>query len=164
MSGSRVIVMGPSGSGKSLIGALLAQRLDVPFADADDLHPTANIAKMARGAPLDDRDRLPWLDRVGDALATTSSGVVIACSALARRYRDQIRTHTPDAVFVELLTPPTELARRMGVRDHFMPPALLASQLDALEHLEPDERGGAVANVSTPETVMGLAYDLVSRV
>ncbi len=138
--------MGPSGSGKSAVGALLAERLGLPFADADDLHPAANVAKMAAGTPLDDADRMPWLDLVAAALAPSPAGAVIACSALARRYRDRIRAGAPDTVFVELRVLPEELARRMASREHFMPPALLASQLQTLEHLGADEPGVAVLN------------------
>ena len=88
-----VVVMGVSGSGKSTIAAALAQRLRVPFADGDDLHPQANIAKMSRGEALDDGDRFPWLEAVGHWLADHESGGVMACSALRRKYRDQLRRH-----------------------------------------------------------------------
>lgn len=137
--------MGPSGSGKSTVGVQLAAALGLRFVDADDLHPAANVAKMAAGMPLDDEDRMPWLDLVAATLRETPEGVVVACSALARRYRDRIRVGATDAVFVELRVPQTELARRMDAREHFMPPSLLASQLQTLEHLEPDEPGIVVA-------------------
>lgn len=142
----RIVVMGPSGSGKTAVGAALAVDLAVDFVDADDLHPEANVAKMAAGTPLDDSDRAPWLDIVGRTLATLSGGGVIACSALARRYRDRIRAAAPDAIFVELTVERAELDRRMRAREHFMPPALLDSQMATLEPLAPDERGFAVAN------------------
>ncbi|UYK41567.1 gluconokinase [Microbacterium terricola] len=132
--------MGPSGSGKTVIGARLAALHGALFIDADDLHPAASIAKMAAGIPLDDDDRMPWLDDVGRALRERGE-VVVACSALARRYRDRIRAQAPDAVFVELEVTPDELARRMAEREHFMPPALLASQLSTLEPLAADEAG-----------------------
>ncbi|MGZ6763966.1 MAG: gluconokinase, partial [Nocardioides sp.] len=80
-SGPHVVVMGVSGSGKSTVGAALAQRLGVPFADADDLHPEANIAKMSAGHPLDDADRRPWLERIGEWLAAQPDGGVVSCSA-----------------------------------------------------------------------------------
>jgi gluconokinase len=91
-----VVVGGVSGSGKSTIGALLAQRLDVPFIDADSLHPEANVTKMAAGLPLTDIDRAPWLVRIGEVLSEhDASGLVLACSALKRRYRDTIRDTRP---------------------------------------------------------------------
>jgi gluconokinase len=133
--------MGVSGSGKSTVGAALARRLGVPFADADAFHPAANVAKMAAGTPLDDDDRRPWLDAVGQWLADHDDGVM-SCSALKRRYRDQLRSHRTDIAFL-LLTGSPELigARQAGRPDHFMPPSLLMSQFDALEPLEPDEYG-----------------------
>lgn len=146
VTASRIVVMGPSGSGKSVVGAALAARLGVPFVDADDLHPAANVAKMAAGSPLDDADRMPWLDVVAGHLRDAATGAVVACSALARRYRDRIRAGAPDAVFVELEVSREELARRMDAREHFMPASLLASQLEALEPLQPDEKGVAVVN------------------
>ena len=93
--GAPIVVMGVSGSGKSTVGAALAQRLRVPFADADDFHPEANIAKMSAGHALDDDDRYPWLDRIGEWLAEHADGGVMSCSALKRKYRDQLRGHCP---------------------------------------------------------------------
>src|SRR6476619_2927211 len=99
---SPIVVMGVSGSGKSTVGAALAQRLRVPFADADDFHPDANIAKMSAGDALNDDDRLPWLDSIGRWLADHSSGGVMSCSALKRAYRDQLRDHCADVEFLHL--------------------------------------------------------------
>ena len=151
------MVMGPSGSGKSVVGAVLAERLGVPFVDADDLHPESNVAKMSAGRALDDGDRMPWLDVVGGVLRDEPVGVVVACSALARRYRDRIRATAPDAVFVELRVTESELARRMTTREHFMPATLLRSQLDALEHLAEDEPGVAIDNAAAPAEVADRA-------
>lgn len=153
----RIVVMGPSGSGKTAVGAALAVDLAVEFVDADDLHPPANVAKMSAGIPLDDVDRGPWLDIVARTLAALPGGGVVACSALARRYRDRIRAGVPDAVFVELTVDSEELSRRMRTREHFMPAALLDSQLAALEHLEPDEAGFAQPNV-------GGVLDVAARI
>ncbi len=140
-----VVVMGVSGSGKSTVGALLAQRLGVPFVDADSLHPPANIAKMAAGEPLDDGDRHPWLEKVGRWLADHRDGGVVSCSALKRTYRDQIRAHCPGARFVHLSGSADVIGARLAARPaHFMPAALLRSQLDALEPLGADEAGAAV--------------------
>jgi len=134
--------MGVSGSGKSTVGAALAQRLGVPFADADDFHPPANIAKMSAGHPLDDRDRHPWLEAVGRWLAEHPGGGVISCSALKRTYRDQLRHHASEVEFLLLEGSREVIAKRQAGRlDHFMPASLLASQLATLEPLEPDEHG-----------------------
>ena len=137
-----LVVMGVSGSGKSTVGAALAQRLGVPFVDGDDLHPPENVAKMAAGQALDDEDRRPWLDAVGEWLAAHADGGVIACSALKRRYRDQLRRYAPDAELVLLRGSRGVIERRQASRHgHFMPTSLLGSQLATLEPLEPDERG-----------------------
>ncbi len=140
--GPLVVVMGVSGCGKTTIGAGLAERLGIPFLDGDDLHPAANTAKMAAGIPLDDDDRWPWLDRVGDALARArGAGVVIACSALKRRYRDALRAHAPEVVFVHLAAPKEVVVERIAARTgHFMPAALLDSQYADLEPPGQDER------------------------
>lgn len=143
--GARIVVMGPSGSGKSEVGIRLAAALGMPFADADDLHPPGNVAKMTAGIPLDDDDRMPWLDLVGAALRDAPR-LVVACSALARRYRTRILEAAPDARFVELVVPSRELERRLRARTHFMPPALLASQLATWEPLAADEPGLTVEN------------------
>jgi len=135
--------MGVSGSGKSTVGAALAQRLRVPFADADDFHPQANIDKMTAGQPLDDDDRYPWLEAIGGWLAERcASGGVMSCSALKRKYRDQLRRHCPQVEFVHLHGTPEVIGRRQASRPgHFMPASLLKSQFDTLEPLEPDEHG-----------------------
>lgn len=144
-------VMGVSAAGKSTVGTALALTLGVPFVDADDLHSDANRAKMAAGIPLTDDDRWPWLDAVGARLRDErDSGLVVACSALRRAYRDRIREAAPGVVFVHLTGTPELLAARAGARtDHFMPPALLVSQLATLEPLEDDE-AGLVADVAAP--------------
>jgi gluconokinase len=156
-----VVVMGVSGSGKSTVGASLAGRLRVPFEDGDDLHPEANIAKMARGEPLDDIDRRPWLDRVGEWLRDHADGGVIACSALKRTYRDRLRQHCPDLDFLLLQGDRDVVERRQAARTgHFMPASLLASQLATLEPLAPDERGVAVDVDQSVDDVVAayLAY------
>jgi gluconokinase len=137
--------MGVSGSGKSTVGSALARRLGVPFADADDFHPAANIAKMAAGTPLTDADRYPWLEAVGKWLEDHQDGGVMSCSALKRTYRDRLRSHCPQLEFLHLTGSPELIARRQAGRPgHFMPSALLKSQFDTLEPLAPDERGIAL--------------------
>ncbi|MCS5731210.1 gluconokinase [Herbiconiux moechotypicola] len=150
--------MGVSGAGKSVVGAGLAARLGLPFIDADHLHPAANVEKMASGIPLTDDDRWPWLDVVGSTLAAHSEGVVMACSALRRVYRDRIRRAAPGTFFVELDGTPELLLRRISARvGHFMPPALLTSQLATLESLAPDEHGARVSIDGTPDEVLTRA-------
>lgn len=143
---SPVVVMGVSGSGKSTVGAALAQRLRVPFADADDFHPAENIAKMTAGHPLDDDDRHPWLEAIGVWLAQRcETGGVMSCSALKRSYRDQLRTHCADVQFLHLSGTPDVIARRQASRPgHFMPASLLASQFATLEPLDADEPGTTI--------------------
>ncbi|MCW2851670.1 MAG: gluconate kinase [Nocardioides sp.] len=140
-----VVVMGVSGSGKSTVGAALAQRLRAPFADADDFHPEANVAKMTAGHALDDDDRRPWLEAIGVWLAAHQGGGVMTCSALKRAYRDQLRAHAPDTTFVHLHGERQVITRRQATRPgHFMPASLLDSQFATLEPLEDDEVGFVV--------------------
>lgn len=142
---SPIVVMGVSGSGKSTVGAALAQRLRVPFADADDFHPPANVVKMTAGHPLDDDDRLPWLESIGEWLELHPDGGVMSCSALKRKYRDQLRRHCAEIDFLHLEGTVETIGRRQASRPgHFMPATLLASQFETLEPLEPDEHGIAI--------------------
>jgi gluconokinase len=137
--------MGVSGSGKSTVGSALAQRLRVPFVEGDTLHPPANIAKMTDGEPLDDDDRYAWLEKVGEWLAGHRTGGVVSCSALKRKYRDQLRAHCPRVQFLYLSGSPELINRRMSARTgHFMPPTLLPSQFETLEPLGGEERGVTV--------------------
>lgn len=148
--------MGVSASGKSTVGVALAEALDVPFADADALHSDANRAKMASGTPLSDDDRWPWLDAVGARFdAASDTGLVLACSALKRAYRDRIRAAAPGVVFVLLEGTRELLHERVSDRSgHFMPAELLDSQLATLEALEEDEPGFAVDVAGTPREIV----------
>lgn len=138
--------MGVSGSGKSTVGELLARDLQVDFIDADDLHSDASKTKMGSGIPLTDDDRWPWLARVGEAMKAETEagrGVVVACSALRRAYRDALRSAADGPVFFVHLDGERELLeRRLADRTgHFMPSSLLDSQLGTLERLQEGEDG-----------------------
>jgi gluconokinase len=114
----------------------------VPFADADDFHPPANIAKMTAGHALDDHDRHPWLEAIGRWLAEHGDGGVMSCSALKRKYRDQLRRRADGVEFLLLHGTPEVIRRRQASRPgHFMPASLLTSQFATLEPLAPDEAG-----------------------
>jgi len=122
--------MGVAGSGKTFVGTALASELGWRFIDADDLHPRSNIEKMKSEVPLDDVDREPWLERISAELAAHEGNVVLACSALRQAFRDRL----PGVRFVLLRAPVAVLTDRLRTRsNHFMPPSLLGSQLDALE-------------------------------
>ncbi|MFP7761108.1 gluconokinase [Marisediminicola sp. LYQ134] len=153
-----LIVMGVSGSGKSTIGQALADHFDVEFIDGDDLHPRANKAKMAAGHALNDEDRAPWLeiiaDRVGAELAD-GKPIVVACSALKKRYRGVLNSHAPSTVFVHLVGGRDLIADRQSRRNHeYMPVTLLDSQFDTLEPLVEGERGIAVDIAQGPESIV----------
>jgi gluconokinase len=138
-----VVVMGVAGSGKTTVGAALAQQLCLDYADADAFHDSANVAKMAAGHPLDDDDRSPWLQAIGQWLAAhDETGGVASCSALRRRYRDVLRGAAPRVRFLHLDGDPQVVTQRVADRlDHFMPASLMSSQLETLERLDDDETG-----------------------
>ncbi|MFI1987843.1 gluconokinase [Actinoplanes sp. NPDC020271] len=138
-----IVVMGVAGCGKSTVGKALAARLGLPYAEADDFHPPANVAKMHAGTPLTDGDRAPWLAAIADTMK--DGDLVVSCSALKRAYRDVLRGGNPEAFFVHLvLTPEVATARVSGRAGHFMPSTLVASQFAVLEPLAPDENGMGV--------------------
>ena len=157
--------MGVSGSGKSTVGELLATRLGLGFQDADDLQPPTNVDKMTAGVPLTDEDRGPWLVLVGAAMAAArGTGLVMACSALKRRYRDTIRDVAPEAVFVQLTGSHALLADRLVERKgHFMPPTLLDSQLATVEGLGDGERGVVVDIIPTAEDVVATIVERLAQ-
>lgn len=159
-----VIVMGVSGSGKSTLGAMLADALHARFLEGDAFHSAAAVAKMRSGAPLDDADRWPWLDRLGaaiDAEVRANGLAVAACSALRRSYRDRLNAAiAAPARFILLDVPADELRRRLADRPgHYMPGSLLASQLDTLERLAPDEAAITLDASVAPEQLCRAALD-----
>jgi gluconokinase len=158
-----VVVMGVAGSGKTTVAALLAERLGVPLAEADAFHPQVNIDKMAAGHPLTDDDRWPWLEAIAGWIRTTDGGVV-TCSALKRSYRDLLRSGSGDVWFVHLDGTPELLAQRIGARSgHFMPAALLDSQLADLEPLGADEPGVTLDVAHSPEELVAAALRSLPR-
>jgi carbohydrate kinase (thermoresistant glucokinase family) len=142
---ARWVVMGVSGCGKSEVGQRLASALGVRFLEGDAYHSASNVAKMAAGIPLDDDDRADWLRALQAEIAaarTRGEGLVLACSALKRRYRDLLRAADPGLRFAHLSGPRELIAQRMLARTaHYMPASLLDSQLRDLEPLQPDEAG-----------------------
>jgi 6-phosphogluconate dehydrogenase len=148
-----IIVTGVSGSGKTTLGSLLAKRLRLPFFDADDFHPPANIQKMSMGIPLTDQDRLPWLEHLADSLLQweSSGGGILACSALRENYRETLQV-VPKITWLHLKGSKELLQERMNNREgHYMKPGLLDSQLETWE--EPEY--GIHLDVSkAPETLL----------
>lgn len=154
---SRWVVMGVSGCGKSEVGQRLASALGVRFLEGDAYHSAANVAKMAAGIPLDDNDRAGWLGALQGEIARARAGgegLVLACSALKRRYRDLLRAADPGLRFAHLNGPRELIHERMQARTaHYMPVSLLDSQLRDLEPLQEDE-SGVVLDIRKPLSVL----------
>jgi gluconokinase len=158
---SAIIVMGVSGCGKSVIASLLSQELHLPFRDGDSFHSEANVAKMRAGTPLTDLDRWPWLAAMAawiDEHRRRGEGVILACSALKRVYRDALRAGHGDVRFV-FLTGEREVIwqRLLARKGHYMPASLLDSQLATLEAPGPDEAPFTVSIDATPEAIAAEA-------
>jgi gluconokinase len=158
------VVMGVSGSGKSLIGSSFARAFGVDFVEGDEYHPLENVERMTSGIPLTDEDRLGWLralsERLGEA-KRAGTGLVMTCSALKRSYRDLLRADAGDLRLIYLRGPRELLAERLaGRRGHFMPPSLLESQLTTLQEPSPDERAWVCDIRESPETLVAA---LVAR-
>jgi gluconokinase len=163
-----VLVTGVSGSGKTTIGALLAGRLGWRYAEADDFHPPANVAKMTAGQPLTDEDRWPWLEAIGrwiDKRRAAGESAVVSCSALKRSYRDTLRRGRPELFMVYLAGSPAVIAERMVARQgHFFTAEMLDSQFAALEPPAPDEDILTVPVTGKPdELVDEILIDLPGR-
>ncbi|GAA2003764.1 gluconokinase [Catenulispora subtropica] len=150
-----VVITGVAGSGKSTVGTLLAERLDWDFADGDTFHSAANLAKMAARKPLDDADRLPWLDEIGrwiDEESDDERPAVVACSALKRAYRDRLRRGRPQVRMVYLVVDLKTLHQRMTDRHgHMFHADMLGSQLAVLEPPTPQEDVLMIKSAGTPE-------------
>ncbi len=153
-----IIMMGVSGSGKTLIGQMLAKALNVRFIEGDDLHPRENVEKMKSGVPLNDRDRLPWLTALYHILKTSiekQQDVVLSCSALKADYRSILRKAGP-VTFLFLDVPESILKERLEHRKkHFMPPGLLDTQLQTLEPPKEEEKDVITIQASgTPREIL----------
>lgn len=160
---SLIIVMGVSASGKTLVGQHIGNSLGWTFVDGDDLHPPENVALMESGQALDDETRKPWLAAICECAEShfaKGQSVVIACSALKAKYREQLRTVSGSTLFLFLDGPKDLIAKRIEAREgHYMPPSLLDSQFADLEN--PTAEAGVVAiNISPDkETVLNVAIE-----
>ena len=153
-----IVVMGVAGCGKSTVARMLAERLGWGMEEGDDFHSAENKAKMAAGTPLTDADRVPWLESIRNHLDRQPSNTVVTCSSLKRSYRDILRTARGRVRVLHLHGSPTVLAARIAARTgHFMPPGMLVSQLETLEHLQPDEDGTMVDIDRSPKEIVDLA-------
>jgi gluconokinase len=160
------VIMGVSGCGKSVVGEALAAHLGATFVEGDSLHPTINIDKMAQGIPLTDGDRLPWLDRIGAAIAKNSDkGLVVSCSSLKKIYRDRLRGFAGGRLtFIYLRGTEALLSERMAARrGHFMPPSLLKSQLATLEEPVDEDDAIMVDIAGSQQHVIEKALEAIDR-
>lgn len=156
--------MGVAGSGKSLIGASLAKALGVEFVEGDEYHSPANVERMSSGIPLTDEDRASWLSALAARIRQArkdGKGLVMSCSALKRSYRDVLRAEAGELQFIYLRGPRPVIVERIAKRrGHFMPPALLDSQFDALQVPSPDEQAWVCDIAQSPEDIVAA---LVAR-
>jgi gluconokinase len=145
-----LVLMGVSGAGKSFLGQRLSQATGLDLIEGDTFHSPANRKKMKSGKALDDADRWPWLDAL--AAAASDTAAILTCSALKRSYRDRLRQRLGQEVrFAHLAASPADLAGRMAARQHhFMPVALLDSQLATLEPLQADEVDAIILDATMP--------------
>ena len=160
-----IVVMGVSGSGKTSAAQEITRQLGWTYIEGDDLHPAANVAKMAAGHPLDDDDRWPWLRRIAEVIGeheAAGTPIIVTCSALKRAYRDLLRNGHPSVWFAHVDVPREVLEQRLTARKgHYMPPSLLDSQLATLERLGEDEPGAVIdGDAPLSDTVAELLADL----
>lgn len=143
------VVFGVSGSGKTTIGRMLSDRLGIPFYDADDYHPQANLDKMVSGEALNDEDRRPWLEELGREIRKWSetSGAILSCSALKNKYRNLLASGSDDVKWVFLDGDRELISNRLKVRKgHFFDGKLLDTQFEALEKPET----GCIVSINQP--------------
>ena len=159
--------MGVTGSGKTTIGHLLAERLGVPYAEADSFHPPANVTRMATGQALDDADRYPWLAAIADWIRERDrigQGGVVSCSALKHHYRDLLREASLTVWFLHLNVDRDAIAHRVADRsNHFMPASLVNSQFRDLEPLLTDEAGMVVDASATPGEIVETTFSKITH-
>lgn len=162
------VVMGVSGAGKSVIGAALADALGLEFVEGDAYHPPENVARMSAGIPLTDEDRQGWLRTLAARIRTAKdagTGLVLACSALKRSYRDVLRVESgvPDIQLIFLRGDPTIVAKRLaGRRGHYMPASLMNSQFETLEEPSPDEEAWVCDIAESPDRIVAALADRAS--
>ncbi len=161
-----VVVMGVSGSGKTTVARGIADALGLVFAEADEFHTEANVAKMRAGTPLTDQDRWPWLAALAEWMSRQDelgNSTVIACSALRRAYRDVLRSGAAEVEFVHVSGPAELIRERLANREgHYMPASLLDSQVATLEPLEADEEGVVLDLRLTPDELVDEAVTWLS--
>ena len=167
MAPTSVVVMGVSGSGKTTVAVELARRLGWEFAEGDEHHPTANVAKMRAGVPLDDADREPWLRGLAGWISEREDAgrsSVLTCSALRRRYRDLLRAGNESVWFTHVHAPEAVLTERVRRRTgHYMPVSLVASQFATLEPLGDDEPGVTVDATGSADDVVAAVLAALAR-
>jgi gluconokinase len=161
------VVMGVAGSGKTVVGSELAREIGVEFVDGDDYHPAANVKKMAAGVPLTDADRAGWLRALAARIREAhdaDNGLVVACSALKRAYRDVLRSASSRVRFVFLDGPKALIAERLqSRRGHYMPASMLDSQLETLEKPGPDEDAWTGDIAETPARIVAHLLSATPR-
>jgi gluconokinase len=164
MNRNLYVVMGITGSGKTTVGAALAHALGVDFVEGDDYHPPENVRRMASGIPLTDDDRAGWLRALATLIREAKgagAGLVLACSALKRSYRDVLRAAAPELRFVFLNGPRALISERLAERrGHFMPASLLESQLATLEEPTVHEHAWAY---DISESAQEIVDDILTR-
>ncbi len=162
-----IVVMGVSGSGKTSVARELTRQLGWAYIEGDDLHPEANVAKMAAGTPLTDEDRWPWLRALAEWIGeheAAGANAVVTCSALKRSYRELLCDGHPSVWFAHVTADAELIRTRVEHRTgHYMPASLLDSQLSTLEPLQDDEPGASISGAGKPDEVVAELLDALGR-